>query len=368
LDHTSLILNAPGASARTKLLAFVQFIEGRRLCDLSVVTVVQDDIRSLDPITTFADAVDNMIAINLLQEELLMMGQPYSDADLIIQHSNKMPNTENFRALKMEFIDCDVSQFSTSRPSLTLTQPNPQHLRVRKTWDEYCHRIQRFNASDPLNQPKSALSAKMHTDSPMPEVKALAVTEEPLEAMMRRIIAEFKGTPTESKRSYPQPDRDAYKRGRQAAQGDRYQHQGPRQDTRLDRPLHQERYPFPPNSTRGQAHPLHRPPISTTLSQPNQGHNRGRGTGRQPPGNFQKYGAPGASRQRVHDRKVFGATEEDIVDEEERQDFSDPRAFSASAQFEHEDWNDGEGEDRHAMMGRRDYDFDDFEYDDESHA
>jgi len=34
LDHTTLILNAPGASARTKLIAFVQFIEGRRLCDL----------------------------------------------------------------------------------------------------------------------------------------------------------------------------------------------------------------------------------------------------------------------------------------------------------------------------------------------
>jgi hypothetical protein len=71
LDHTTLILNAPGASARTKLLAFVQFVEGRRLCDLSVVTVVQDDIRSLDPITTFADAVDNMITINLLQESFL---------------------------------------------------------------------------------------------------------------------------------------------------------------------------------------------------------------------------------------------------------------------------------------------------------
>jgi hypothetical protein len=68
LDHTSLILNAPGASARIKLLSFVKFIEGRRLCDLSVVTVVQDDIRSLDQINTFADAVDNMIAINLLQE------------------------------------------------------------------------------------------------------------------------------------------------------------------------------------------------------------------------------------------------------------------------------------------------------------
>ena len=136
-----------------------------------------------------------------------------------------MPNTENFRALKMEFIDCDVSKFSTSRPSLTHTQPNPQHLRIRKTWDEYCHRIQRFNASDPKNQPKFALSAKMLTDGSPSEVKALAATEEPFDAMMRRIISEFKSQPTEHKRTYSQPERDAYKRGRQDAQGDRQQGQ-----------------------------------------------------------------------------------------------------------------------------------------------
>ena len=92
----------------------------------------------------------------------------------------------------MEFINCDVSQFSTSRPSLTHNQSNPQHLRVRKTWNDYCHRIQRFNASDPTNQPKSALSAKVHITGSMPEVKALAATEEPLEAMMRRIVSEYK--------------------------------------------------------------------------------------------------------------------------------------------------------------------------------
>ncbi len=146
-----------------------------------MVTVVQDDIRSLDPIVTFADAVDNMIAINLLQEELLMMGQPYSDADLIIQHPNKMLNIKNFRALKMEFIDCDVSQFSTARPSLTHNQPNPHALRIRKTWNDYCHRIQRFNASDPQNQPKSAPSAKMNTEGSTTEARALAAEEEPWE-------------------------------------------------------------------------------------------------------------------------------------------------------------------------------------------
>jgi hypothetical protein len=136
LDHADQILTAPGANPRTKLIAFVKVIEARRLCDLTVVSIVQDDIKGLNPIASFPDAVDNIIAINMLQEELTLMGQPYSDADLIIQHSNKMPNTDDFRALKMEFIDCDVSQFSTFRPTLTLTQPNPSLLRIRKTWDE----------------------------------------------------------------------------------------------------------------------------------------------------------------------------------------------------------------------------------------
>ena len=125
-----------------------------------------------------------------------------------------MPNTESFRALKMEFIDCDVSQFSTARPSLTHTQPNPHALRVRKTWNNYCHHIQRFNASDPQNQPKSALSAKMNTEGSTTQASALAVEEEPLGAMMKRIIAEFKSKPTEVKLTYSHLEDEAYKRVR----------------------------------------------------------------------------------------------------------------------------------------------------------
>ena len=358
LDHTSLILNAPGASARTKLIAFVQFIEGRRLCDLSVVTVVQDDIRSLDPITTFADAVDNMIAINLLQEELLMMGQPYSDADLIIQHSNKMPNTENFRALKMEFIDCDVSQFSTSRPSLTHTQPNPQHLRVRKTWDEYCHRIQRFNASDPMNQPKSALSAKMHTEEPKQAAKALAAAEEPLEAMMRRIISEFKTKPTELKRSYSQPERDAYKRGRQ--------------DTQVERPQFYDRQ-------RPQGPPVTRPPprqvkpAQGMRQPPPHGHSNGRQHGPPTEGTmYRKFGTPGGSRQRSHEKRFYGAAQEhDDDDDEGLYGAHDHQVFSASRQdnsYDHDEDHDMDEGDRYAMMGQRDYDFDAYDRDDGDQA
>ena len=351
LDHTTLILNAPGASARTKLISFVQFIEGRRLCDLSVVTVVQDDIRSLDPINTFADAVDNMIAINLLQEELLMMGQPYSDADLIIQHSNKMPNSENFRALKMEFIDCDVSQFSTARPSLTHNQPNPQHLRIRKTWDEYCHRIQRFNASDPMNQPKSALSAKIHTLGPQSEIKALAAAEEPLEAMMRRIISEYgikstetpRPTPNQStafKRPSSQAERDAFKKGRQV--------------TRSERPPYNDRFPPQAREQSRYGKPSQAP--ATTFRQ-RQAPPYPQTHGGQQTRPHQKYGAPPDSRQRPQERRAFSAAEHRDEDEEEpSSDSRDHHAFSAS-RLDGEDREEEDGEDRYAMMGRRDYDF-----------
>ncbi len=64
------------------------------------------------------------------------MGQPCSDTNLILQHSNKMPNSDDLGALKMEFIECNVSQFSTSSPTLTRFQPNSLFHRTKKPWDE----------------------------------------------------------------------------------------------------------------------------------------------------------------------------------------------------------------------------------------
>ncbi len=39
--------------------SFVKFIKKRRLCDLAMVSIVQDDIKGLNPIANFPDAVDN---------------------------------------------------------------------------------------------------------------------------------------------------------------------------------------------------------------------------------------------------------------------------------------------------------------------
>jgi hypothetical protein len=292
------------------------------------------------------------------------MGQPYSDADLIIQHSN-MPNTENFRALKMEFLDCDVSQFSTSRPSLTHTQPNPQHLRIHKTWDEYCHRIQRFNASDPKNQPKSALSAKMLTDGSPSEVKALAASEEPLDAMMRRIISEytakapakdrFHSSQPNNHRTYTTAETDAYKRRRT--------------DTRAERPPYQDRHaPQTSYQPRDRARIPYNPSNPTAPTQQPQRSNRGRSNARQAPYTHQRNSTQGRFNPRTQDRAAFGATEEDNDYEEDSRDFAHYRAFTASAHPSYEDRIEEEGEDRCAMMGRRDYDFTDFNEDDEDQA
>jgi hypothetical protein len=228
----------------------------------------------------------------------------------------------------MEFIDCDVSQFSTARPSLTHNQPNPHHLRVRKTWDEYCHRIQRFNASDPTNQPKSALSAKVHTTGSMPDVKALTATEEPLEAMMRRIISEHNKYPETTRpqpsqpskyiRTIPQAERDAYNKGRQ--------------DARMERPPYQDRHNAHVTiQSRDQSRYNKPPQVSAPTQRQVQGQGRLQTQTRNQTGNTLNYGAPQNPRQRAQERRAFSAEEHRDEDEEEfPYDSRDQHAFSAS--------------------------------------
>jgi hypothetical protein len=272
--------------------------------------------------------VDNIIAINLLQEELTLMGQPYSDADLIIQHSNKMPNTDDFRALKMEFIDCDVSQFSTSRPTLTHMHPNPLFLRNRKTWDEYCHKVQRYNASEPQNQPQSALSARMDASFTLPSApSALAVSSTPdLETTIRKILAESEpaGAP---RREYSQQEKDAFNLGRLQARQTRPRPQ-------LTQPQPPRYYAQqPPQGHQRQLAPPQRPPFQPQQSRPYQD---------QPRNQF---------RQLQQDRQpqpTFASNTD------RRPQHGNKRAFAAMEN--HDDYTNGEGEQSAAFGAYQDYD------------
>ena len=93
----------------------------------------------------------------------------------------------------------------------------------------------------------------------------------------------------------------------------------------------------------------------------------GRGNGRFDPSSQQRTGTQGRFNPRTQERKAFGATEEDHYYEEDYTSLPNSSAFSASAHPDCDNWNEEE-EDRRAMMGRRDYDFTDFNDDDEGQA
>ena len=215
-----------------------------------------------------------------------------------------------------------------------------------------------------MNQPKSALSAKMQTATPEPEAKALAVSEESLEAMMRRIISEYKAKAPETNRSYPSKpthprpptiaERDAYKRGRN--------------DARPERPLYQDRQTSQPSNQTWIPRPPYRPHGPTAHPLQSERPNGGRGNGRLAPSSHQRNGNQGRFQPRTQDRAAFGATEEDADYGADPTDYAHPRAFSASAHPDDDNWNEEDGEDRCAMMGRRDYEFNDFNEDDEDQA
>ena len=84
--------------------------------------------------------------------------------------------------------------------------------------------------------------------------------------------------------------------------------------------------------------------------------------------NFRKYGNQVDSRLRTQERKAFGAAEVQEEDDcEETQAYEAGRhAFSAS-RLDDEEGGDEE-EDRFAMMGRRDYQYNGSEDDDEEQA
>jgi len=189
----------------------------------------------------------------------------------------------------------------------------------------------------------------------MPEVKALAAAEETLEAMMRRIISEYRTKPTETtqahpsqpnnpRRMIPQAERDAYNKGRQ--------------DARMVRPSYQDR----PNAqattqSRNQGRYNKPPQVTASTSRQVQGQGKFQPHVRNQTGNTLKYGAPSDSRQRTQERRAFSVAEQRNEDEDESPyDSRDHHAFSAS-RLDNEDHEEEDGDDRYAMMGQRDYSF-----------
>jgi hypothetical protein len=195
----------------------------------------------------------------------------------------------------------------------------------------------------------------MHISALLPEAKALAAAEEPLESMMRRIVSEYRAKPTDTTRAHPsQPNNPR----RQIPQAERDDYNKGLQDARMARPPYQDR-PNAQAMTQSRAQGRYNKPSQVTASTTRQvqGQEKFQPHGRNQTGNTLKYGAPPDSRQRTQERRAFSAAGQQDEDEEESPDDSrEHHAFSAS-RLDNEDHEEEDGDDRYAMMGQRDYSF-----------
>ena len=169
--------------------------------------------------------------------------------------------------------------------------------------------------------------------------------------MMRWICSEYKTKSTEATRPTPNKSNDLK---RMVTHAEREAYKKGRQDARTERPPYNDRQ-FPQAREQGR-HTKPSQPTVPTFRQKQAPFNP------QPQGGQQtrprpKHGATPESRQRPHERRAFSAAEH--RDEEEEESPYDPRdhhAFSAS-RLDNEDHEEDDGEDRFAMTGRRDYNF-----------
>ncbi len=173
--------------------------------------------------------------------------------------------------------------------------------------------------------------------------------------MMKRIISKYKtkcpdttrpqsSQSNNPRRMIPQAERDAYNKGRH--------------DARMGPPYQDRPNPQAITQSRDQSRYNKPPQVSAPTLRQVQGQGRFQTQARNQTGNTLKYGAPQNSRLRTQERRAFSAAEHRDEDEEEfPYDPRDQHAYSAS-RIDNENHEEEDGEDRYAMMGRRDYDLD----------
>ncbi len=82
----------------------------------------------LPEITTFAEALIIISAMNQLQSELITLHAPLSDIELIITHNNKVSSSPEFLQLKLEYLQRASDRNADLPPSfdrISVAQPPP---------------------------------------------------------------------------------------------------------------------------------------------------------------------------------------------------------------------------------------------------
>ena len=142
---------------RTKLINIWEWLETFRVDNSSIVGEVQQDMHNLSQIDTFAEAMLRIKDMNILQHELKVMKQPYSDRELIVIHAGKLRG-DVFKEVNYKWLQ-QSTRPTHSKPSLSrTTQPVASiQSQVQWSWDDYCDDISRYNNTDNTVRTKSTV-------------------------------------------------------------------------------------------------------------------------------------------------------------------------------------------------------------------
>lgn len=127
---------------RKKLLHMFEWIKALRQTDMNVVGQVQADMQNLRPITTFPEAVSNIVSMDSLQRELRLMNSPYTDQQLILIHTSKMDTSERFKCIRRLYLQSDHHHRVTTAPNVKGGINFSSVVPPKHTWNEYCAEIQ----------------------------------------------------------------------------------------------------------------------------------------------------------------------------------------------------------------------------------
>ena len=128
--------------------------------------------------------------MNILQHELKVMKQPYSDRELIVIHAGKLRG-DVFKEVNYKWLQQSTRPIH-SKPSLSrTTQPAPTAAsKVDWSWDDYCDDISRYNNTDNTVRTKSTVLVSKAEESKV----CAAVGEDEIEARVMALYQQRFGT------------------------------------------------------------------------------------------------------------------------------------------------------------------------------
>ena len=160
------ILGNQDIDERTKLVNIWEWLETFRVDNPSIIGEVQQDMQNLSQIDSFADAILRVKDMNILQHELKVLGQPYTDRELIVIHAGKLRG-DVFKEVNYKWLQKSTRP-THSKPSLSRTTKSaaPSTAPLTWSWDDYCDDISRYHNTDNTVRTKSTvLLSKITSES-----------------------------------------------------------------------------------------------------------------------------------------------------------------------------------------------------------